>query len=439
MNKVILYVGTALFGLFAFPANAQMIWDDFDNPELIIYDYFDGVGFDQGYANPSTSGINSSAICAQYNRNPGVLYDVIVINPAGGTQMNDLSGYVDGSQNMTVKVYSPAAGITVQITLEDNNIAGPTNYPSGRHSEYQATTSVANEWETLTFELTNQPDLSITNTQTNQLVLLFDPGSLTNTVFLFDDLMGPEFTNPCDGVTPDPAIGDDFECQRNVSYNFVNGTLGLEANPAPDAVNGSDGCARFTKFIPPTNDGAFGGDLSFPFSSSTFSTAAIDLYSPAGAQEFIIIFQDATNNDVAQTNVLTAASAGWVTYEADLGLVSSGTTIAKYVLLLNPATDTEDYIFLDNFRFGVGSINVEEGQVQRIEVYPVPVADQFNIGTPLSNATIEVRDMKGSLVWSQSQVTSSNCVVDSSTWTEGVYMLTVRQDNGDVLIRKIVK
>ena len=115
-------------------AFAQEIWEDFDNPANVSYFFHDGTSFNESFANPNTSGVNSSALCGEYARNGGVLFDVIVMDPAGALLVDDVADYVSGSKTMSIKLYSPAAGIPVQITLEDRHVALPGNYPTGRHS-----------------------------------------------------------------------------------------------------------------------------------------------------------------------------------------------------------------------------------------------------------------------------------------------------------------
>ena len=271
--KKFIYATVLLITITSCSVFAQVTWDDFDSPGIINYSYFDGVGFNQEFTNPSTGGINSSAVCASYDRNSGTEYDVIVIQPSGTAIIDTITDYVSGTKKMSLKVFSPEAGKKVQITLEDNTVAGPTNYPSGRHSEYTATTTTSNEWETLTFTLVNQPDASVSDGAINQMVVLFDPGTFNSDNYLFDDLMGPELYNPCEGVVAEPSIIDDFECQRNLNYSFANGTFTVESNPVKTGVNTSETCGKFRKFTPPLNDGAFGGDLATFFNTSQFKYA----------------------------------------------------------------------------------------------------------------------------------------------------------------------
>ena len=169
-------------------SKGQMLWDDFENPSPISYVHTDGA-LNQRFDNVVANAVNMSDTCARYARNIAVLYDVIVINPNGILQ--DIASYNDSTLKINMKVWSPSAGDTIQITLEDNNLANSGNYPTGRHSEYRAITTVANTWENLEFTLFNRPDMSMTDTTLNQMVILFEPGQLSSSIFLFDSLVGP--------------------------------------------------------------------------------------------------------------------------------------------------------------------------------------------------------------------------------------------------------
>ena len=431
----------ASFILFGASSFAQEVWDDFDNPENVIYDYFDGTGFDQAFANPNTGGSNSSALCAEYIRNGGVQYDVIVIDPAGTNSVDDVTDYLSGTKTMTIKVYSPAPGITLQITLEDKNEAGPSNYPTGRHSEYTTVTTTTNQWETLTFAFQQQPDASVGNTDVNRLVLLFDPGSFTSTTFVWDDLMGPEFVDPCAGTTPDPTILDNFECQRHITYQFSNGNFATEANPLMAGINQSTAVGKFTKFPPPTNDGAFGGPLATPFTSATYNVARIQLYSPAAPQDFVMILQDGSANNLIDTTFTTSSTNSWEEFTADLRGIPSSTSIESIVLLLDPSTATEDTIYLDNITLELDATFglTETGLANQVSVYPSPFNDQITVSaeTPLSE--VMVTDLTGKLVFVSTGLNTQQLTIDAGAYAHGAYLITVIDMNGNAFSRKLIK
>jgi len=421
-------------------AIGQTIWDDFDNPENVVYAYHDGIGFDQMFINPATGGVNTSGICASYDRNPGVLYDVIVVDPAGTNVVSSVADYVMGTKTLSVKVYSPGPGLTVQITLEDKNVAGPTNYPVGRHSEYTATTTGNNAWETLTFTLVNTPDPAVSDTSITRMVLLFEPNTNNATNWLWDDLIGPDFIDPCQGGIFDPSIGDDFECQRNLNYTFTNGSLSTVTNPMSSSNNTSSHCGFFKKFPPPTNDGAFGGNLTTPFTTADYNRVHIDLYDMAAPQDFYVIVQDAGSSSVAEITHTTAASSDWQTYDLDLTGIPSSTQITNIVLLLNPATSTEDSIFIDNFRFSFDPSSISKQDLSsKTKIYPNPFADNFTISSTDFISTIKITDLTGKLIHKETPGNLKKCLINTAFLESGIYIITIQNNLGTSFSKELIK
>ena len=72
---------------FSFNSISQSNWDGFDNIGKVTYPFFNGSVFNESFSNPSTTGVNTSAKCAQYTRDGASQYDVILINPIGLTKI----------------------------------------------------------------------------------------------------------------------------------------------------------------------------------------------------------------------------------------------------------------------------------------------------------------------------------------------------------------
>ena len=185
--------------------------DDLTGPELItgptstlavrqLYDNFDGIrvikyiapktsgGLKVDTLNPAPSATNNSAHVARYTRSTNQ-YDVLVVQPQGAP-LADVSNFKNNTLHMTLKVFSPAPDILFQITLQDSTVAGPSNYPAGRNSEYTATTTATNAWETLTFNHVNTPSAT-PDTGLNEIVLLISPNTTTKRKVYLDDWTGP--------------------------------------------------------------------------------------------------------------------------------------------------------------------------------------------------------------------------------------------------------
>ncbi|MCS6823322.1 MAG: family 16 glycosylhydrolase [Cytophagaceae bacterium] len=166
------------------PTHCGRVIEDFENIRHPSYGYISGV-INTQHTNPSPNSQNSSPFCAQYFRNGSEQWDVIVLNNAN---LSDAAHLKTGAKRFLLDVYSNAAGRIIEITLE-SDVASPTNYPAGRHSNYRATTSVANAWETLEFTLNTIPDPSVPDNAVSKMVLFFAPNTLTNTTYYFDNLM----------------------------------------------------------------------------------------------------------------------------------------------------------------------------------------------------------------------------------------------------------
>ncbi|MDG1718973.1 MAG: hypothetical protein P8H17_04015 [Flavobacteriales bacterium] len=226
--------------------SSQILWDDFEQTRIGYYEFVHG-GMTTRFVNPDpSSSINNSPLCSQYVRNPGELWDVMVIVANG--PMYDVSDYVNGNKKMSIDIFSPAAGIPVQITLEDSSLAGATNYPTGRHSIYLGTTTVTNEWETIELNFDSKPDPSMSDIGLTSVILLFNGGTNTNDTYYFDNLYAPDFDNQCDGNTSDPETDfADWDCNWNLTYGYMSGWLNQRYNPDNSSINSSKYVGEYTR------------------------------------------------------------------------------------------------------------------------------------------------------------------------------------------------
>jgi Ig-like domain CHU_C associated/Secretion system C-terminal sorting domain len=125
-------------------------------------------------ANPQINGINTSATVAKMIKGAGEVY--------GGSFIS-LASPIDFSVNKTfkVKVFSPRVGAKLLVKVE-NATDGSINF------EKEATSTVANAWEDLTFDYSTIS----TTAQYSKLVVIFDLGTIgngtANFTWLFDDV-----------------------------------------------------------------------------------------------------------------------------------------------------------------------------------------------------------------------------------------------------------
>jgi hypothetical protein len=171
-----------------------------------------------------------------------------------GTTVSTLPGlavpaipFTASSTRMTVRTYSPDAGIKVRLKVE--KVGDPTI-----SVETEATTTVANGWETLTFDFANPAAgtaaLNLANTY-NKASIFFNFG-VTGAVagvktYFFDDVA-------FDGAAPPPpppsdGVGIDFDGPGPFVFNdFEGGVATVIANPDPSGINVSAQVAQMQKF-----------------------------------------------------------------------------------------------------------------------------------------------------------------------------------------------
>jgi len=185
-------------------------------PEVTFFGEKDGSFTLEYVENPDASGINTSETVVEYTQTAD-------IEPWAGFFF-DLASKVDFSEMQTVKikVYSPAADQIVLLKFEDktdNSIA----------KEVQATTTVANEWEELSFVFSPSD-----SDKFDRLILFFDFNGekSAETTHYFDDIVmseGGEVEEPVEtgepiAPAPDPNI-DPTEVISLFSDVYTNVTV----------------------------------------------------------------------------------------------------------------------------------------------------------------------------------------------------------------------
>ena len=426
--------------------SAQVTYDNFENERRVHYDFVHG-GFDQIFLNPHTGGANTSEVCGEYVRNQAEQFDVLVIMPGG--IMDDVSDYVSGTKTMSIDIYSPAAGIPVQITLEDSSTAGPTNYPTGRHSVYLTTTTVANQWETLTFQYDSRPDGSVPNTSVTSLILLFNPGTNTNDTYLFDNLLGPEFADPCAGISAAPLTEfEDFECHSNLIYEYNQGWLTKLPNPATGGANPSKFAGEYARN--PDLDGTdvmvtrFAGNLDL----TTNNQIKMMVY--GDTTSVVVSLQDGTTEVLAVTQQVTQANT-WQELTFDFSAITNYTGIDHAVLLFDPGDVTFNTYWFDNFRLdGFEMVANDETQLNPLasaKISPNPSNGLFNLDFQLektAEVSFTLSDLQGRTLQmpaaARMGVGTHTMPIDASGLAQGVYLWTLQagelQKTGKLVITR---
>jgi beta-glucanase (GH16 family) len=201
---------TLTVNVFVEPPLARIItFENFDDPPLVTFNFSDG-DLDEEALNPDPSNeINTSERVGEYNRNIGSQFDVLVYD-LRSSDLGSASLYTEGKRKFYLDVYTDApVGTQILLQLENANSAQPDNYPTGRHSRFEAYTTQQNEWERLEFQFLDRPDNFVSNFGVNQFVFLFAPNSRTGDTYHIDnfDVYAPATAvNVTERISPDSEL-----------------------------------------------------------------------------------------------------------------------------------------------------------------------------------------------------------------------------------------
>ena len=265
-----------------------------------------------------------------------------VIKPGGaevwsGTTLGTATGFANkvavtaANSKMTARIYAPAAGLIVKLKLENQNV-------SANAVETDAVTTVANGWQTLTFDFNNNspgtPALNPAFTY-NKASMFFDfsvGGS--GKVFYMDDLKMIS--------APSTVLGLplDFE-STTLDYTFTNfdgGTVTTVANPNASGVNTSSKVAKMVKNPGATYGGSFLA-LTNPIDFSTKKTFTMKVYSPRVGAKVLLKVENQTNGSIGfEKEVLTTKANQWEVLTFDYGAINTANSYQKIVLIFDNGT-----------------------------------------------------------------------------------------------------
>jgi hypothetical protein len=427
---------------FFFVSNiaAQQVWDNFEDVRKGTYGFINGA-FIPYNENPDQSGANTSQVAAEYTRNAAEQFDVKILDG----QMADLSDYLSGAKQISIDVWSPAPDVTVQITLENSVLAEPANFPTGRHSVYLGATSTSQAWETITLTFDNQPDPSVANDNVDRIVLLFAPNTNTSDTYYWDNLNAPELVeDPCDGVTPDADIFNDFECNQNVNYVFSHAGVNFRRVVNPDQTgNTSDYVASYTRNSGEENDviiGFFEDNLAL----EATDRIQLDVWDPNAPTEVIVSLQNENNDVILEMTATTSTSSAWQTLTYDPSSVIAAPDIAKFVVLFDPGEFSSDTYYFDNFEIGIASSVNDLKEVNSFSVFPNPTQGettfQYELQTA-ANVNLSIYDVTGkriTQILNENQLSGQHQVIwNAAGFSNGIYFYTLSV-NGNTASDKIV-
>ena len=242
-------------------------------------------------------------------------------------------GFTATKTQMSIRVYSPAAGIRVRLKVEDRN-------NNTRSVETEAMTQAANTWETLVFDFANQSSgtaaMNLTYTY-NMASVFFDFGNTgTGSIFYWDDV-----TFLAANVTPNYlSLPINFQ-STTYGYPFVNfggATATVVNNPNPSGINTSTKVGKMVKGAPEVWAGSF-LELVNPINFTVQRTFKVKVYSPRVGAKLLLKVENAINGGQSYEKEATTTTANaWEELTFDYTGINLGFSYSKVVLIFDLGT-----------------------------------------------------------------------------------------------------
>lgn len=247
-----------------------------------------------------------------------------------GVGFKNKFAFTSTNAKMTVRVYSPAAGIDVKLKVEDHT--DPT-----KSVETDVLTTVANGWETLTFNFANQASgTAALNLAYNydMVSIFFDFGTAGNgKVFYWDDVALASNANNL-------GLPLDFE-SSTLNYAFTDfngGAVTIIDNPQKSGIDVSNKVGQMVKNADQTWGGSF-ITLDNPIDFSTKKTFTMKVYSPRVGAHVLLKVENLTDgNTFYQQEVSTTMANSWETLTFDYSAIDASKSYQKVVLIFDNGT-----------------------------------------------------------------------------------------------------
>ncbi len=244
--------------------------------------------------------------------------------------------FTAADKKMTVRVWSPNAGIKVRLKVEDF-------MDVTKSVETEATTTTASAWETLTFDFANQA----TGTAALNLAFNYNKASIffnfgvTGAVagektYYFDDVKFDASVTP----PSQPMLPLDFE-SATINYTFTDFGGGAVTKIANTQINGINTSANVGKMIKGAGE-VYGGSfisLAAPIDFSTNKIFKVKVFMPRVGAKLLLKVENQTDGGINFEKEATGTVANaWEELTFDYSTINSSNQYQKLVLIFDLGT-----------------------------------------------------------------------------------------------------
>ena len=287
---------------------------DFESPTL-NYAFGDfGGAFTTVVNNPEVSSGNPSAKVAKLTKTPGA--EVW----AGTTLLIDQPIDFSTMQTISIRSYSPIVGAVIKFKLEN-----ATN--ANLNTEVDAVTTVANDWETLTFDFTG-----INNASNYQrLVVFYDFGNNgTGAEYFFDDIK-------LISGQPVVELPLTFESASLVYTfnNFGGANSSIINNPNVNGINTSSKVARLIKDAGSQTWAGSAITMAAPIDFSTMTKIKVKVWSPQAGMTVLLKLENASATNPIEIPATTTVANAWQELTFDFAGINNNNNYQTVVIFMD--------------------------------------------------------------------------------------------------------
>ncbi len=244
---------------------------------------------------------------------------------------------------MSIRVYSPAAGLPIRLKVEDRN-------DNTKSVETEKLTTVANAWETLVFDFANQANgtaaLNLAYTY-NMASIFFNFNTAGDGKVFYADDISFLASNVAGVVLP-----LNFESSTLV-YSFLDfggGHVTVVNNPQSSGINTS---AKVGKMVKGPGGEVYGGsfiELASPINFAANKKVKMKVFSPRVGAKVLFKVENFSNGALNfEKEVTTTVANQWEELTFDYTAISTANSYQRVVLIFDNGTagdGTANYTFL---------------------------------------------------------------------------------------------
>lgn len=431
MKKVLL--GLLCLVSVSFGTNAQQVIEDFElitlnqlsndaypNDSLIIVD------------NPVPNGVDSSSSVMKFRRSKeGAVWCGFwsqLPSPYDMTNYKYVSVHVMKPRTTTVK-FKVEGGSTNPSFFELPSIAEPTK---------------VNEWEKLVYHF---PDATGLYTKIAMLLDFADPVDLTEDITIYVD----NITLRTQAVGGDSIVLEDFQViplNQLSNSTLPNDSLIIVRNPGKDAGNMSDKVLKFRRSSAGDIWAGFWSTLPEKIDMTNNKYILVKVWKPRVSTIKFKVEGGTTNPSFFELES-TAAQTKTEEWEQMVFHFPDATgeyaTIAMLPDFSDPVDLTEDMImYIDDIvlsptETGIPSGVVDPKEREEIGIFPNPVKSTLNFENLKDVDRITISNIVGQQVMVTRNIRTEKVSINVSSLTNGIYMVSVVDKNGNTTVRKVVK